>query len=31
MNGVNNQFESEHKKELKHKQRRHDMESFLIK
>ncbi|SMD59410.1 hypothetical protein BACERE00184_00033 [Bacillus cereus] len=28
MNGVDNQFESEHKKELKHKQRRHDMERF---
>ena len=28
MNGVDNQFEREHKKELKHKQRRHDMERF---
>lgn len=28
MNGVDNQFESEHKKELKHKQRRNDMERF---
>ncbi|WP_144467806.1 plasmid recombination protein [Bacillus toyonensis] len=28
MNGVDNQFENEHKKELKHKQRRHDMERF---
>lgn len=28
MNGVDNQLESEHKKELKHKQRRNDMERF---